>query len=200
MTKTEFLSALRDKLSGLPAEDIRKSMDYYDEIIDDRIDDGLSEAEAVDAIGPVDAAVSEILADISIPKLVKSKMSVRRASRTWEILLLALGSPIWLSLLIAAAAVLLSVYITLWSIAAVLYAVTLSFVAAALAGLLAFGFLIFRGSPIQALIFMGLGLVCFGLALLLFRFSNLSAAGLARASKKLLIGIKRRMLRKETLR
>ena len=37
MTKSEFLSALENRLSGLPKDDVQKSIDYYSEIIDDRM-------------------------------------------------------------------------------------------------------------------------------------------------------------------
>ena len=57
--------------------------------------------------------------------------------RRWLIVLLALGSPIWLSLLIAAAAVVLSLYIVLWSLILSLWAVELSLAVAALAGVTA---------------------------------------------------------------
>ena len=47
MSKTEFLTELKKALEGLPEEDIEKSLEYYSEMIDDRIEDGLSEEEAV---------------------------------------------------------------------------------------------------------------------------------------------------------
>ena len=47
MTKSEFLSALENRLSGLPKDDVQKSIDYYSEIIDDRMEEGLTEEEAV---------------------------------------------------------------------------------------------------------------------------------------------------------
>ena len=45
MNKQEFLSALSDKLSVLSEEDKEKSIDYYSEMIDDRMEEGLSEEE-----------------------------------------------------------------------------------------------------------------------------------------------------------
>ena len=40
MTKTEFLEQLKNSLTGLSEEDIKKSVDYYEEMIDDRMEDG----------------------------------------------------------------------------------------------------------------------------------------------------------------
>lgn len=65
MTKIEFLTALAARLSGIPADDRQKSLEYYAEMIDDRIDDGLSEEEAVNAVGSMDAIVEEILSGTS---------------------------------------------------------------------------------------------------------------------------------------
>ena len=49
MNKAEFLDALCAHLSGLPQRDIDASQEYYSEIIDDRMEDGLSEEAAVEA-------------------------------------------------------------------------------------------------------------------------------------------------------
>ncbi|MBR5538496.1 MAG: hypothetical protein IKU61_01205 [Clostridia bacterium] len=47
MNKQEFLEELRKGLSGLPKEDVRERLNFYGEIIDDRIEEGLTEEEAV---------------------------------------------------------------------------------------------------------------------------------------------------------
>ena len=52
MTKAEFLKALEEKLSALSAEDRAASLAYYEEIIDDRMEEGLCEADAVAAAAP----------------------------------------------------------------------------------------------------------------------------------------------------
>ena len=50
MNKEEFLSELRTKLSGLPQEDIEERISFYSEMIDDRMEDGISEEEAVEGM------------------------------------------------------------------------------------------------------------------------------------------------------
>lgn len=47
MNKQEFLVKLRKGLSGLPKEDIEERLTFYSEMIDDRMEEGLSEEEAV---------------------------------------------------------------------------------------------------------------------------------------------------------
>ena len=51
MTKLEFLESLEKGLSGLPKNDIDERIAFYSEIIDDRIEEGLSEEDAVSKIG-----------------------------------------------------------------------------------------------------------------------------------------------------
>ena len=80
-------------------------------MVDDRIEEGLSEEDAVAQIGSVDEVVSQILSDTSIVKLVKEKISPKRKMRAWEIILLILGSPVWLSILIALFAVVFCAYL-----------------------------------------------------------------------------------------
>ena len=63
MTKAEFLKALEEKLSALSAEDRAASLAYYEEIIDDRMEEGLYEADAVAAAGPVEEAAAQLLAE-----------------------------------------------------------------------------------------------------------------------------------------
>ena len=46
MNKQEFLKNLRVSLSNLPQEEIEERIIFYSEMIDDRIEEGLSEEEA----------------------------------------------------------------------------------------------------------------------------------------------------------
>ena len=116
MNKEEFLAQLRSGLSALPLADTEERIAFYDEMINDRMEEGLSEEEAVRGVGAVDEIVKGALSDTSLSKLVREKVKPRRALRPWEIVLLAVGSPLWLALLIAAAAVLFSLYIVLWAV------------------------------------------------------------------------------------
>ena len=71
MNKQTFLSELRSRLSGLPQEDIDGHIGLYEEMIDDRIEEGLPEEEAVADVGSIDEIVTQILADYPLSKLVK---------------------------------------------------------------------------------------------------------------------------------
>ena len=116
MSKQEFLAQLRKGLSGLPQDDIEERLTFYSEMIEDRMEDGLSEDEAVSAAGSVDEIVSQAVAETPLMKISKEKSKSKRQPRAGKIVLLVLGSPIWLSLGIAALAVILSLYISWWAV------------------------------------------------------------------------------------
>ncbi|MBR6783361.1 MAG: DUF1700 domain-containing protein, partial [Clostridia bacterium] len=72
MTKREFLEAIRKGISTLSTDDINKSIRYYSEMIDDRIEDGVSEEEAVAAMGNPDDVIAEILSETpSVPTVAE---------------------------------------------------------------------------------------------------------------------------------
>ena len=196
MKKYEFLIELKDKLSALPSEDVKKILDYYSEAIDDRMEEGISEEEAVKAIGSVDKVADEILKDISLPKLVKAKVKPRRALRIWEIIIIILGLPLWLPLLISFAVVIFSVYIVFWSVVVVMFAAVLSVAlgaVAGVAGLIVFGI---TGNLAQAILFAGLGLICAGLTVFVYYAAKWVAKGVIFLGRSIVLGIKRCILGK----
>ena len=194
MTKLEFLTALRQKLNTLPREDINRSVDYYTEMIDDGIEDGLSEAEAVALLDPPDVLAEQILAEAPSPK---ASLPSRRKLRIWEIILLALGSPLWLSLLVAAAAVVLAVYIVIWAVILTCFAIDLALAAAAVGVLFSCVVCAVRGQPVQALVLGGGALVCAGLSIVLFFGCVPAAKGAWRLSRLIWRGIRSLFVRKE---
>ena len=197
MNKSEFLSGLRERLAGLPEEDIQQSLDYYGEMIDDRVEEGLSEEEAVEAMGSVEEVAAQILAETSLPKLVRAR--VRRGRpllRAWEIVLLILGSPVWLPLVIAALVIFLAIYLVIWSVILTLYAVDFSVAVSGIAGFAGAIVLAFGGRLAQGAFLLGSGLSCAGLAVLMFFGFNIITKGVLFLSKKMLLGIKSCFIRK----
>ncbi|MBQ8245892.1 MAG: DUF1700 domain-containing protein [Lachnospiraceae bacterium] len=190
MNKIEFLTVLRERLQGLPEEDINKSIDFYCEMIDDRVEDGMSEAEAVDALGNIEEIISQILSEVSLPKLVKEKVKPKRALKAWEIVLLVLGAPLWIPLLAAVILTVLAIYLSVWSVIISLYAVDLSIAVSGLACIGVAVALLFDGQLVPAGVVFGTGLVCMGLAILLLFAFNLVTKGILWVSKKVLLGIK----------
>ena len=183
MNKFDFLTHLRAKLWSIPKEDAERSVELYSEMIDDRMEEGLSEEEAVAAIGDLDEIVRGIVGDApaAVP-VAEEAPKPRKNRKTWEIVLLILGSPVWVSLLIAAAAVIFSVWISLWSVVISLYAAAVSLGAAAVGCILG-SFFMFTDGPGVILLTLGAALVCAGLCILIFLVSNLAAKGMAKLTK-----------------
>ena len=197
MNKQEFLLALRGALSTLPEADIRASLDYYAEIIDDRMEEGIPETEAVASLGSVVAAAEQILLDMPLPKLVKARVKPKRKLRAWEIVLIAVGSPVWFPILLALAVVVLAVYIVLWAVAVSLYAADISIGAGFVAGVAGAALMFVMGHPASALALLSAGIVCGGLAIFGFFGCNAAAKGIWRLGKLMWRGIKSCFIRKE---
>ena len=116
MNKEEFLSELLGALSGIPQSDAEERVSFYSEMIDDRVEEGLTEEEAVAGLGSVENIISQIAADTPIVKLVKEKIKPKRRMRGWEIALIILGFPVWFPLLVAFCAIVFSLYVVVWAL------------------------------------------------------------------------------------
>lgn len=164
MTKTQFMATLGARLARLPSEDVAKTLEYYAEMIDDRIEDGLSEAEAVAAMGEMDEIVKNAIDEMPLMHLVAERIKPKRTLRAFEIVLLVLGSPIWLSVAISLVAVFLSVYASLWSVLIGCYAgVVGGLVGGTVGGLGAAMLFVIKGSAVSAVLMLGGAFASFGI-------------------------------------
>ena len=78
MNKQEFLAELQKGLSGLPQEDRDERLTFYGEMLDDRMEEGLSEEEAVAAVGSVEEIVRQTAADIPLAKIARERIRPKR--------------------------------------------------------------------------------------------------------------------------
>ena len=197
MNKQEFLAQLRKGLSGLPKNDIDERLTFYSDMIDDRMEDGIPEETAVSEIGTASDIVSQIIADIPLGKLVKEKIKPKKKLKAWEIILLVLASPLWLSLLIAAFAVFLSLYVVFWSVIISLWAVFASFVACGFAGVVAGAVFAAGGNGLTGIAVIAAGIVCAGLSAFMFFGCKAATKGILKLTKKFAIWIKNCFIKKE---
>ena len=197
MNKQEFIELLRSKLSGLPEESVEDRISFYSEMIDDRIEAGFSEEEAISELGSVDEIVEQIISDIPFKKIARDKIKPQRQLRGWEIALLIIGSPLWIVLLASAFVVIFSVYAIMWSLIVSLWAIFASFVAVGACGIgVGFVFAV-TGKAFSGISLMGASLVCLGLAIFLFFASKSATKGMATLTKKIAVGIKKLFVKKE---
>ncbi len=190
MNKMEFLEKLEKGLAGLPEDDLFERLAFYGEMIDDRVEEEFSEEEAVRAIGKPDEIARQIISDYPLSKLVKKKMKPKHKIGALEIVLLALGSPIWLSLLIAAIAVIFALYVSLWSIIVSLWAVFASFVGVFIGGVVSGAMFAVSGNLLTGLAMIGAGLLLAGLSIFAFFGCRAATKGIILATKKIVIVLK----------
>ena len=197
MFKQEFLNTLKEKLSGLPQADIEERLTFYGEMIDDRMEEGLSEEQAVEAIGPVDEVVSEIVAETPLTRIVKEKIKPKRKIRAWEIVLLVLGFPLWFPLLITALVLILVFYIVLWTLVICLWAIEIALWASALACAVGAIGLFITKQPIPAFGAIGAALILAGLSIFLFFGCKAATVGTVKLAGEIVNGVKRLFVGKE---
>ena len=126
MNKAEFLAALRARLARLPQKEVEERLAFYSEMIDDRVEEGKTEAQAISAIGSVETVAAQILEDIPLMTIFKDKINPK-TFRGWEIALMIIGFPVWLPLLCTFGAIVLTVYAVLWCVPVILWGVELPF-------------------------------------------------------------------------
>ena len=197
MDKQTFFTALGENLRGLPPEDAERSIEFYEEMVNDRMEDGASEEEAVAALGSVEEITAQVLSEIPLARLVKAKVTPNRALKVWEIALLILGAPVWVPLLLAVAVVILAVYFTLWALLFSLYAMDASIALCGIGCIVAAPMSVPSGNTPTLLVVLGAGLVFMGLGIACFFGLNRLAKYILGLSRKILLGLKSLFVRKE---
>lgn len=166
MTKQEFLSELERALGKLPHTEVEQALAFYDEAISDRMEDGLSEAEAVAGLGSIEEIAAQIAAET--PPIPRAIARANTGSRTLNIVLLAALSPIWVPVALALAAAALAVYVAIWAVIAALWTVDAVLVLMPFAGLASLAALAGGGMPLPGVFVLGLSLVSSGFGLVAF--------------------------------
>ena len=127
MKKLEFINELGAQLHSMPAEEVRPLLDYYMEIVADRMEDGMTEEEAIDSLGPIPELAEKILAEQPqpepkpepIPTPAPIPEPVPQKKHRWSgssIALAIILSPLWLALLCVLISVEIAVWVTLASL------------------------------------------------------------------------------------
>ncbi len=195
MTKTEYIASVRRELKGLEEKDIMDAIELLEEGINDRIDMGLTEEEAVADMADPKEAARQIKVDMPIPKLVKAKAQSSRKLSTLEIVLICLSFPVWGPLLIALIAVAFALAVSLLAIAfsavIVVFALLIAGVACIFGGIVGMIF----GQGIASLVVVGAALIVLSVALLLLVPSIALTNLLFKGVKAIFKGVKKLFIR-----
>ena len=197
MTKKEFFSQLEEGLSGLPREELDERLEFYGEMIDDRIEDGLTEEEAISELGSSDEVIARILSEIPLSKIVKRKIKSGKKPSALSLLLIILGFPVWLPVLASLFAVAFALYAVLWSLVISAWSVVAALGGSSIGVLLAGASMIFVGKIPTSLALTGASLVLAGLILFAIYGCKKATVGCISLTKKILILIKKCFIGKE---
>ena len=163
MNKTQFCALLGNKLKPylLPKE-IYKTLNFFEEMIDDRIDEGLSEEEAVSQLGDINIIVDQILDEHNIGKK-QTKLVWRFIPRELGFINIVLLFPAWITIFSLVA----SLFIVILSI---IFSIVFSIIAIFIGGILlilkAPFYLIYERNISYFLDTLGFGFVISGVGLI----------------------------------
>lgn len=192
MKREQFLDELESRLQGLPKAEIEERINFYDEMIQDMIEEGKTEEEAVASFGGVDEVVLTIAGKTKMTSLVKERIRPKKRISGFGIFLIILGFPIWLPFLITFTVLALVGYFLLWVLIFVTYSVELAFIASAGGSLVATIFQYREGTFNYGGI--GVGILSFGIACLFFPVCIAATKANIRLTKKIFLGIKHKMI------
>ena len=98
MTKADFLQLLERALAQLPEEERRANLEYYSELLDDMLEEGMTEAEATAKLGSPSQIAQSILQEVPLGKLVSTRMKPKSGWTPLAIVLAVVGSPVWVQI------------------------------------------------------------------------------------------------------
>ena len=196
MTKQEFLLELKKALNGLSQNEINERLNFYSEMIDDRIEEGISEEDAVSAVGDAEEIAEQIILETPLLKLAKERIKPQRRLTALEIVLLILGFPIWLSVGISIFAVILSLYICVWTVVFSLWAVFVSLVASGFGVILAGIVFSLNENILSGIASIGAGIACLGISIFAFFACKAATKGVLILTKKIALFTKNCFIKK----
>lgn len=127
--------------------------------------------------------------DMPVAKLVKRRVRGAKRASFWGIVAIIVGSPVWMPLLIALVAVVLSLYVSMWAVVASLWATVGALAFAAPAALIGFtlnaGGLMILGAALGAL---GIAIVLAFATLWMTKMCVLIWRGFVRGVKRTVVG------------
>lgn len=173
MNKKEFLKELRKKLNDEKYDDVDGIIDYYDELIEDRIErTNEIEKEVIQELGSIDEIVKkvcggkssggkikyeeDVILEEEAPKVSNEKKKTKNDNSVWLwIVILILTSPLWFGLLMAVFGINIAIYATGFGIG--------------VASIVCIGLGVFTIFNLftSGLIFLGIGVILLGVAFII---------------------------------
>lgn len=177
MTKEHFLLSLEKELKQQQIENLTTYINYYDEIINDYMEDGYTELEALNKLDSIDQIVQTIKDENGLTE----QSAVKR--NPMLIVLLIVGAPLWGSILISIILLLFSGLIILWCGPFILGALSFS---GLLTGIVSLAGLVFNQQLFYIVTQLGVALIATAVGILLLLGTVYSTKYVGVFSKKII--------------
>lgn len=175
MSKREFLNTLRGYLRGFSDEEIERAVMYYDELISDKQEQGMSEKEAVRALGDVRTISRQLQAEFAGERF-SGKATIAKAHHNFSKVLRLFATPALFPLGIVYLAFYIALAATVFALVVAFGAAAIALAAATVPGSIALG--MEAGAPV--------GVMAAGVMLVVMAVSALLSAAFAKFGGKLL--------------
>jgi len=164
MLKPEFINTLSSHLHYLPPLERDRAIEYYCELISDKVENGMAEEDVIAEFGNISQLANTILEEnnFSPPK----KKSKWEEYKVLIIILLVLGSPVLFGLAMGALGILIGLIATVFSLGIALISMCFAFGVSGIVALIT-SFMLLPTNPSAGIFQMGTGLILIGSSVLL---------------------------------
>ena len=165
MTKDEYLSELRAGLAAFSKDEVDRAVSFYEEMVDDRVEAGVSEEEAVGSLEPPAEAAARIISEMPAVPRAAARLRSPETPRSWSvafIVAVVIGSPVWIPLALGVIMVVVGCFIGLFGLLVAVWAIAASMLLGAPIGLLYLVAGVKAGSVAGALMGLGCGVAVAG--------------------------------------
>ena len=181
MTKEQFLLALYKRLSALSRTEREERLTFYGEMIEDRMEEGLSEEEAVAAVGSADEIAGQILKEGE-----REQPSAKKKEGKGRKVALLAGAPLWICLLAGAFAL----WVSLWAGVISLWAGFAGLAGGSIGGLIGGVVSVVCDNTAGGIALIAADLVCVGLTIFMFMGCKAATKAMVWLTKKLVHWVK----------
>lgn len=176
MEINEYLHRLGQKLSSLPMQERQDALEYYENYLSDADDPNTAMA----SLGTPGEVAADILADYMARATHQPATSFRERRRSakvaWAFVIGIFALPVGLPLIIATAAVLFALFVTLGALIFSVFIAGVAVVATGIASLVSSPFILMQNTS-AGLMALGYGLVSLGFGLLAFKLGSVLFSG-----------------------
>lgn len=193
MNKEDFLDELTFYLHKMDKEERNKFITFYDEMIADYVENGMSEEAAVAKIGNPENIAKDLLGsndnvEVNLPST---------GNKVLNYVLLIMGFPLWGSLLLTVILLVLSAYMIIWCLPIITGASCAGFFISSIIGIIGTP-LVLAHSTSTGIIQLGAGVASIGIAFILgfltISLSNKLVVTTKTLNKKLIVLFKKKVV------